>query len=308
VIPAYREEEYIQDTIQGIVGVFRAAKLRLEIIVVLDVIPGDETIRYIRAAKKRYREVIVIERRGKRGVGDAIRTGIRHAAGRIVIPVMGDQSETPGDIFRLTKKAANCDIVFTNRFKHGRPRGYPILKYLANRGCNLSATLLLGIPYSDTTNAFKAYKKKLLDKLVLSSNGFEIFLELPAKAMRLARKTDEVEVAHFVKKKKIPKLSVIRDGYRYARVLLMLLKTRNHELFFTNRIDTLPPMGSTCEAHQQKHEPKRHSEPNSRRASLGFKLSVCRHNNYCFPRRLGRERLAEPEDHKCSSQGNIIWK
>ena len=43
VVPAYKEEEYIEVTLQGIVETLRAAKLTLEIIVVLDVMPSDQT-------------------------------------------------------------------------------------------------------------------------------------------------------------------------------------------------------------------------------------------------------------------------
>jgi dolichol-phosphate mannosyltransferase len=225
LIPAYKEEEYVQATLQGMMEAFRAAKLAAEIIVVLDAVPGDKTGTYVRDAARKYEEIRVIERQGKRGVGDAIKTGIENANGRIVIPVMGDQSETPDDIVNLTKKALDYDLVFTDRFKHGRPLGYSVLKYLANRCCNLAAMALLGIPYSDTTNAFKAYKKDLLTHIELSSKGFEIFLEMPVKAMRFARRTDVVEVTHLARKKGKPKLSLMRDGYRYVNTLFLLLKS-----------------------------------------------------------------------------------
>jgi dolichol-phosphate mannosyltransferase len=225
LIPAYREEEYIQATLHDVLEAFHAAGLTLEIIVVLDSVPGDRTGLYVRQAAERYKEVRVVERQGKRGVGDAIKIGIEKANGRIVIPVMGDQSETPDDIVNLTKKALDYDLVFTDRFKHGRPQGYPILKYLGNRCCNFAARALLGIPYSDTTNAFKAYKKDLLAHIELSSNGFEIFLEMPVKAMRLARKIDVVDVNHLVRKKS-SKLSLTKEGYRYAKTLFLLLKSK----------------------------------------------------------------------------------
>jgi glycosyltransferase involved in cell wall biosynthesis len=224
VVPAYREPEYIGQTLSGLVETFRAAELPAEIIVVLDVVPYDETSRHVREASKLYNEIRVLERQGKRGVGDAIRAGIRNAKGKIVIPVMGDQSENPDDIVRLASKAADCDIVFTNRFKHGKPVGYPLLKYVANRCCNYAAMVLFRIPYSDITNAFKAYKKDLLNRIQLSSEGFEIFLETPVKAMKFSRRTKEIEVSHSVKKKQSPKLSVVRDGYKYARVLVSLLR------------------------------------------------------------------------------------
>ncbi len=149
---------------------------------------------------------------------------------------MGDQSESPSDIVRLARQAENCDIVFTRRFRHGRPPSYPVLKYIANRCTNIAVMLLFKIPYSDTTNAFKAYRKELLNQLELSSKGFEIFLEVPMKAMMLApRKTTEIEVSHTVRRKEAPKLSVLRDGYRYARLLFSLLKEGRRTRSYSSR-------------------------------------------------------------------------
>jgi glycosyltransferase involved in cell wall biosynthesis len=227
IVPAYREEEFIEPTLVGVMEEFRSAKLSLEVIVVVDIVPGDSTASHIRNVANAYSEIRLVERPRKRGVGDAIRTGIREANADVVIPVMGDQSERPSDIIKLVKKAECFDIVFTNRFKHGRPAGYPLLKYIANRCCNMAAMLLFHIPYSDITNAFKAYKKDLLSRVDLSSNGFEIFLEMPLRVMALGRlKAAEIETGHIVRKKGAPKLSVVREGWRYGRLLVVLFRLR----------------------------------------------------------------------------------
>lgn len=223
VVPAYKEEEYIEATLKGIAEVLRAGKIASEIIVVIDLTSEDRTPSLLREVTQQYSEIRVLERKGKRGVGDAVRSGIREATGKIVIPMMGDQSEHPSDLVRLVRRAEDCDVVFTDRFRRGRPPGYPVLKYIANRCCNFAAALFFQIPYSDTTNAFKAYRKEILDHIDLSSKGFEIFLEMPVKAMMLAPRTDEIEVIHLVRKKRAPKLSIVRDGYRYVCLLFCLL-------------------------------------------------------------------------------------
>ena len=224
LIPAYKEEEYIETTLKEIAGAFRTADIAFEILVVVDLVPGDRTGTYVRRTSEEYPEIRIIERIGRRGVGDAITTGIREANGEIIIPVMGDQSEHPSDIIRLARKAEEVDVVFTDRFRNGKPPGYPVIKYIANRCCNIAVMVLFRIPYRDTTNAFKAYRRQLLKDLILSSRGFEIFLEIPLKVMRLGPlRTSVIEVRHTVKKKGAPKLSVPRDGTRYARLVLSLL-------------------------------------------------------------------------------------
>lgn len=229
VVPAYREEENIEATLRGIAEALREADLRGEIIVVVDIVPGDTTGSRVREISEAYPEIQVIERLGKRGVGDAVATGIKGSSGKTIIIAMGDQSERPSDVVRLARTAENCDIVFTHRFAHGKPAGYPVIKYIANRCCNYAAKLVFGIPYSDTTNAFKAYKKEILNQLDLSSKGFEIFFEMPVKAMRLARKTNEIGVTHDVREKKAPKFSVIRDGYKYVALFLSLFEKQDRK-------------------------------------------------------------------------------
>ncbi len=225
VVPAYKEEEYIEQTLQGIKRVCDDSNVSVEIIVVVDVVPGDKTARFVHRVSDGNPEIRVHQRLGKRGVGDAVRTGIKMARGEVLVVAMGDQSEDPNDIVRLAKSCQDYDIVFANRFGHGRPPGYPFVKYAANRACNYSVKWLTGIPYSDTTNAFKAYKLETIKRVQLTSEGFEIFLELPLKIMRCSNiRAQEIKVSHAVRKKKFPKLSVTKDGYRYLRVLLSSLR------------------------------------------------------------------------------------
>ena len=224
VVPAYKEEEYIEKTLREIKRACADSNTSAEIIVVVDVVPGDKTGEYIRKVSEGHPEIRVHERVGKRGVGDAVRTGIGLAKGDVLVVAMGDQSEDPDEIVKLAKICQDYDIVFTNRFKHGRPQGYPFVKYVANRACNYSVKWLAGIPYSDTTNAFKAYKLETLRRVQLTSGGFEIFLEIPLKVMRCdGVRSREIEASHTVRKKRTPKLSVTKDGYGYLRVLLTSL-------------------------------------------------------------------------------------
>ncbi len=188
--------------------------------------PGDKTSDYVHRVSEGNPDIRVHERLGKRGVGDAVRTGIGMAKGEVLVVAMGDQSEDPNEIVRLAKSCVDYDIVFANRFKHGKPRGYPFVKYVANRSCNYAVKWIAGIPYSDTTNAFKAYRLETLRRVQLTSDGFEIFLEIPLKIMQCEGiRSREIEASHVVRRKKTPKLSVTKDGYRYLRVLLTPLRS-----------------------------------------------------------------------------------
>jgi len=225
IIPAYREEEYIANTIRDVITSLRENRFQFEVLVVLDSVPGDRTGLIIHALCERFPELRLIERSGKRGIGDSVSTGIKARKGSVFVLVMGDHSESADDLVRLVNTVTQgYDIAFGERFKHGKPHGYPLLKYIANRCCNYLIRLLFRVPSLDTTNAFKAYNAQVLDQLDLSSKGFEIFVEMPLKVfLRVPEvKIVNIPVQHFVGKKREAKLSLLKEGPNYIRMILSL--------------------------------------------------------------------------------------
>lgn len=225
IIPAYREEEHIANTITEIIVRLRQKQFSFEVLVVLDSLPGDRTSLIIHELCEKFAELRMIERVGKRGVGDAVRTGIRAAKGSILVPVMGDHSESSDDLVKLVRAVAQGhDMAIGDRFKHGKPYGYPFLKYTANRCCNFLIKLMFSVPSFDTTNAFKAYNAPVLKQLEISSKGFEVFAEIPLKVFLRVPEANiaSISVQHFVRKKSEAKLSLLKEGPRYIRVISSL--------------------------------------------------------------------------------------
>jgi len=206
----------------------RRTQFHYEVIVILDSVPGDRTGFIVHQLCERFSEIRLIERSGKRGVGDAVRAGIRLAKGNIFVPIMGDHSESPLDLVKLINAIVQgYDVAIGDRFRHGRPPGYSALKYVANRCYNYLVKLLFHIPSSDTTNAFKSYRTELLEHLILSSRGYEIFAEIPIKVLRNANlKIVNIQVQHTVRKKREAKLSVFKDGPRYIKMILLLFSSK----------------------------------------------------------------------------------
>jgi len=228
IIPAYKEEEYIGDTLVDVITKLRRTQFHFEVIVILDSVPGDRTGLIVHQLCERFSEIRLIERSGKRGVGDAVRAGIRLAKGDIFVPIMGDRSENPLDLVKLINAISQGhDVAIGNRFEHGRPSGYPVPKYITNRCYNYLVKLLFHTPSSDMTNAFKAYRTELVKHLTLSSTGFEIFVEIPIKVLRNANlKIVNIQVQHTVRKKREAKLSLFKDGPRYMKMILLLFSSK----------------------------------------------------------------------------------
>jgi len=228
LVPAYREGESLASNLEHIIEGLNTARIPFEIIVIVDTVPDDDTQEVARRIASTHPEIRLLIREGRQGVGTAISTGITAASGEIVMPVMGDASESPGDVITVALKAyEGFDIVVGNRFlKKTMILGYPPLKYCLNRLCNLFVRLLLRVPTSDITNAFKAYSKRVLKDLDLRSKGYSIFLELPIRAYLSGRgRLAEVPV-HHVAAWKMHGLRTFRDGLPYCFVLIRMLFER----------------------------------------------------------------------------------
>ncbi len=166
------------------------------------------------------------------GFGNAIRTGFENASGDIIIPVMADLSDDPHDIPKLVRKInEGYDIAYGSRFcKGGATDGYPKMKMLANRAFNNSVRLMFGIRHKDVTNAFKAYRREVLDAIGIKNieaNGFDLTVEIPLKAHILGFKSAEVPVTWHGRERGEAKLKLSQNGHRYGSRLLKMFFVGN---------------------------------------------------------------------------------
>ena len=125
-----------------------------------------------------------------RGPANAIRFGIDQAAGQVVVVTMADGSDDPRQIDALARLVERGVVVAAaSRYTAGGQQvGGPMLKGLLSRGAGRSLGLLARVGTQDATNSFKAYSTEFVREVGIDSrSGFEIGLELTAKARRLRR-------------------------------------------------------------------------------------------------------------------------
>ena len=226
IIPAFKEEEKIKNTLIGIIASFHNEKIKFEILVIIDLIPIDKTFDIVKDLSTSFNEIKIITRIGKLGVASAIKEGILRASNEISLIVMGDLSESPEDLVKMILKMnSGYDMVFANRFtKKSTFHQYPYKKFIVNRMCNWAAKTLFHINSKDITNAVKAYKSSILKNIVITSTSFEIFLELPLKVYIEGNKNfTEIPSSHFAGDPKNSKFSIIKDGPKYVKILINCL-------------------------------------------------------------------------------------
>lgn len=185
VIPAYNEAETIEPTLRSISDALRAAEIDHEILVVDDS-SKDETHALVTAFGEHTPEVRCVRSHYRNGFGFAVRAGLETFTGDAVAIVMADGSDHPDDIVAYYRVLdAGFDCAFGSRFMPGsRVYDYPRFKLVVNRLVNWGVRMLFGHGYDDTTNAFKAYRREVIDSVQpLLSQHFNLTVEVPLKAV-----------------------------------------------------------------------------------------------------------------------------
>ena len=185
VIPAQNEEGCIEKTILGLVHTLRKASIDHEILAVNDH-STDSTESILEKLCSEYSEVRYINSLNHKGFGFAVRAGLENFSGDAVAIVMADGSDAPEDVVRFFQKLQEgYDCVFGSRFmKGGKTYNYPKFKLIVNRLANYFISILFGMKYKDTTNAFKMYRRTVIQGLKpFLSYHFNLTVELPLKAI-----------------------------------------------------------------------------------------------------------------------------
>ena len=216
VIPVYNEGEAIDPCLGRI---FDGVGLDCEVLVVYDD-PSDTTVPYLdKYAKIDPRVVPTLNAYGP-GPARAIRYGIDNARAPIAVVTMADGSDDVAQIDDLCRLVDRGVVVAAaSRYMSGGQQiGGPILKSLLSRLAGMSLFWLARVGTRDATNSFKAYSTEFVRAVgVDSDTGFEIGIELVAKARRLRRPVAEVPTIWLERAQGASNFKVVRWVPRYMR-------------------------------------------------------------------------------------------
>lgn len=184
VLPAYNEEDFIEDSLDTIETIIKGKNLPYEIVVVDDG-SFDETLAKVTRYAKKNGHVKVISYAKNIGKGHAVKTGFMQATGDVVVFADSDMEINLETISKYLEALEHGDIVIASKRHSDSHVEVPLSRKILSLSFNSLARLLTGVPLNDTQSGLKAMKK----------NAFvDIFPRLAVK--RFAFDVELLAVAH----------------------------------------------------------------------------------------------------------------
>jgi dolichol-phosphate mannosyltransferase len=225
VIPAHNEVGSLRSTVERLEAALGGADIDYEILVVEDSSTDGtpELLQRLAAERPRLRWIASPY---PNGFGFTVRAGLEAFTGDAVCIVMADGADDPADVvlyYRVLE--AGYDCAFGSRFMPGaRVTNYPLPKLVLNRVFNAGIRLLFRHGYNDTTNAFKAYRREVIQNVQpLLSNHFNLTVELPLKALVRGHSYAIVPTSYTNRQVGESSLALKEMGSRYVFIVLYAL-------------------------------------------------------------------------------------
>lgn len=222
VIPARDEAGCIASTVEHLDLELRIRDVPHEIIVVDDG-SQDGTWQILERLKMRIPALAPVQNPGPHGFGRAIVYGMSRMTGDAAVVMMADESDDCRDVVRywlMLNQGWEC--VFGSRFVTGGGTiDYPRFKLVLNRLVNFGIRVLFRTPLNDTTNAFKAYRRTVIEGCrPLIAPHFNLTVELPLKAIVRGYSWTVIPITWRNRRTGEAKLRLSEMGSRYLFIVL----------------------------------------------------------------------------------------
>ncbi|MEW6294768.1 MAG: polyprenol monophosphomannose synthase [Candidatus Diapherotrites archaeon] len=230
IIPTYNEGLNIKILIPKIFEELNKLGVKGELIIVDDN-SSDNTKITAKEMQKRFKELKMIYREKKLGIGSAYRRGVKEASGDIIVLMDGDLSHDPKYLEKIIPEFNNggVDLVVGSRYvKGGKIVGWGWQRHLTSSVANRLSRLFLGIPIRDLTSGYRGFKKELIRKInfdKIQSNGYSFILETNFLACESKAKIKEIPIIFWQRSQGKSKLGR-KEFLKYLITILRLFFSR----------------------------------------------------------------------------------
>jgi dolichol-phosphate mannosyltransferase len=217
IVPARDEQDSLPSTLAGIHEAFDREGVPHEIVVVDDG-SRDRTWAVLQELRHTIPALAPVQNPGPHGFGRAVVCGLNHMRGDACVIMMADASDAPADAVRYWRLLnEGWDCAFGSRFiKGSEVIDYPRVKLFVNRLANFLVRVGFHIELNDTTNAFKAYRRTVIEGCrPFLAPHFNLTVEIPLKAIVRGYTWAVIPISWRNRKYGEPKLKIQEMGSRY---------------------------------------------------------------------------------------------
>jgi glycosyltransferase involved in cell wall biosynthesis len=191
VLPAYNEEGNVAAAVEEVSAVARQLGLEHEIILVNDG-STDRTGEIGRELAQRVPHLRLVEHYPNRGYGGSLKAGFAAATKELIAFAPADKQFVFGEVARLLERLDEADIV--SGYRADRQDSF-VRKFFAF-GWNTLVRLLFGYLCRDIDCGFKLFRREILERVTLVSDGAMIDTEFLAGAKARGYRIAEAPVSH----------------------------------------------------------------------------------------------------------------
>jgi glycosyltransferase involved in cell wall biosynthesis len=213
LIPVYNEARTILDILRQVDGA-PTAGLTKELIVVDDG-STDGTRAILEKLPPLASRIQVFFHAQNMGKGAALRTGLTHASGDIILIQDADLEYEPREYPELLAPilASRADVVYGSRLRGGKPaRDFSLLYLWGNKLVTLTTNLLYACALTDMETCYKVFRTDIIKNIQIRANRFDFEPEITAKVLKRRYKIVEVPISYFGRDKAEGKKLSWRDG------------------------------------------------------------------------------------------------
>ena len=235
IMPVYNEIETIAEILRRVqavplavpvgYGPANGAVVEFEReVVIVDDGSTDGTREYLRTLEGEPDTVIVLHERNQ-GKGAAVRTGLQHGSGDVVLVQDADLEYDPRDYPALLQPIVEgrSQVVYGSRFRGGPTKTMFFWHMVGNRFLTLVTNVLYNTILSDMETCYKVFTREVAEQLDLKASGWGFDPEITAQILKRGYRIYEVPISYTGREFEEGKKLSWRDG---LTVLWTLLKCR----------------------------------------------------------------------------------